>query len=150
MEKPDHHQVRPSGAWEFAEADQSAQEEGGWDRCLIHELGDFGVRRLRNAELNRKGREEFVDKVNASERDEKACPQFRHEVRSVEDVKRLEEPQADQNVSGENSQNVSSTDFQDSGPRLPNREEKSDGQKQDREGAGIDAVNQGGNADKRQ
>ena len=150
MEKPDHHQVRPSGAWEFAQANQPAQEKGGWDRGLIHELGNFGMRRMGNAELNRKSREEFVNQVNASERDEKACPQFRHEVRSVEDVKRLEEPQADQDVSGEDSQDIGSANFQDPRARLPDREEESDGQKQDREGAGIDAVNQGGNADKRQ
>src|SRR3989338_6553753 len=117
MEKSDHHQVRPSGAREFAESYQPAQEECCGNRGFIHELGNFGMRRMGNAELNRKSRKEFVDEINASERYEKACPQFRNEMRSVEDMKRLEEPHADQDVSGEDSQDIGSADFEDSRAR---------------------------------
>ncbi|KKT57460.1 MAG: hypothetical protein UW93_C0004G0075 [Parcubacteria group bacterium GW2011_GWC1_45_13] len=53
----------------------------------------------------------------------------------------LQKPQSYEEVNKKNAENVRASDFKNAGAEFPDAEEKSDGQKQDRKSAGVNAVN---------
>src|SRR3989344_40002 len=71
-------------------------------------------------------------------------------MRSVEEVERAQNPEANCHINEKDSQDVEPADLENFSSQISDAEEKSDCQKEDRESAGINAVDQGRNADKRQ
>src|SRR3989338_3544696 len=105
---------------------------------------------MRDLQFDREPREEMVHDVNPAECHHQKCSQLRHEVRGVEEMKRLENAESNQKINYEDPKNVSSANRQNLRPQPANAEEKRDCEKQNREGAGINTVKKRRNADKRQ
>jgi len=101
------------------------------------------VRGVGDAKLDWKGRKEFAREIYRSQRDEKRCPDFCHEVRYREKVERLQDSEAYEHVHDEDAGDVRAADFQNAGTELADGEEKRDGENQDGKSARVDAVNEG-------
>ncbi len=71
-------------------------------------------------------------------------------MRGVEEVKGLQDSKADQHIHNENPDDVHASDFKNAGTELADTEKKGNGENQNRESAGVDAVNQSRYAHQRQ
>jgi hypothetical protein len=102
-----------------------------------------------NPEPYRKIREELADYTYQSEKNEKQGSDFCHEMRGIEEMERLKNPQSYQEVSRKNPEDVEAADFERIPPPPSQTEKESDREKQNGERARIYAVNGRRNQHKR-
>ncbi len=142
VQQSEHHQVGPAGAREFTHPDQSPQHDGGRNRGALHEHCHPVVRRLGDRQLDRKCRKEFIRQIDQAEQHQQRRAHAGHEVRRVEQMQGLQQSEPDEEVDEEQSDDVSDPDLQHVGAQLPDAQQKRHGQQQDRERAGIYAVDE--------
>src|SRR3989344_1011939 len=150
MQETEHHEVWPAGTGKFAKPHESSEDKCSWQRCFFHKHSHLAMSCLRNPQLDREIRKKFVDDIDPAEHDEKRGAHSRHKVRCVENVERLKNPEADQDINREDSQNVRSANLQDSRAQLSYAHKERDRKNQDRKSARVDAVGDCGNNEKRQ
>ena len=99
--------------------------------------------RTRDLKLERESGKEVVNQIDNSQADEQQCAEPAHEVWGIEQMERLQNPEADSEVGYENAEEIGTTNLQNtSTAKRSHREQESNCQKQYREGARIDAINE--------
>lgn len=106
MQEPKHHEIWPAGAGKFAQTYQYPERQRGRNRRFLHEFRDLLMRNTRDLELDWECREELVYQVYRTKDNQCACANFCHEMRRVENVQRLQNSKANEEIHRKNPRNI--------------------------------------------